>query len=126
VAEEDSARVRRLLGAGPAATSRLSAVEVASALARRCREGAFPAGERDRALLALEQDFYALQIVEFSPAIVAQARTLLVRHPLRSGDAIQLASALFLQRELEEAVTLAAYDERLKATAVAEGLAVIP
>jgi len=126
VKEEGSARVRRLLGAGPAATARLSAVEVASALARRCREGAFPASERDRALAALERDFSALQVVELSPAIVVVARALLVRHPLRAGDAIQLASALLLQRELEEPVTFAAYDERLKETAAAEGLAVVP
>jgi len=118
--------VRRLLGAGPAATARLSAVEVASALARRCREGAFPASERDRALAALERDFSALQVVELSPAIVVVARALLVRHPLRAGDAIQLASALLLQRELEEPVTFAAYDERLKETAAAEGLGVVP
>lgn len=124
--EEGSARVRRLLGAGPAATARLSAVEVASALARRCREGAFPASERDRALAALERDFSALQVVELSPAIVVVARALLVRHPLRAGDAIQLASALLLQRELEEPVTFAACDERLKETAAAEGLAVVP
>jgi len=45
---------------------------------------------------------------------------------LRAGDAIQLASALLLQRELEEPVTFAAYDERLKETAAAEGLAVVP
>lgn len=124
--EEGSARVRRWLAAGPVATSRLSAVEIASALARRCREGAFPATERDRALSALEQDLSALYLVELSPSVVVGARALLIRHPLRGGDAIQLASALLLQRELEEAVTFAAYDERLKATAVAEGLTAVP
>lgn len=125
--EEDSARVRRLLASTrPAATSRLSAVEVASALARRCREGAFPAAERDRALAALEQDLAALHVVELSPPIVARARELLVLHPLRAGDAVQLASALFLKRELAEPVTFAAYDARLNATAAAEGQAVLP
>ena len=124
--EADSGRVRQWLAAGPAATSRLSAVEIASALARRCREGAFAAAERDRALAALEQDFSALHLVELSPSIVVRARALLVRHPLRTGDAIQLASALFLQRELEETVTFVGYDERLKATASAEGMTVSP
>lgn len=124
--EEDSARVRRWLAAGPVATSRLSAVEIASAVARRCREGAFPPTERDRALAALEQDLSALYLVELSPSVVVGARALLIRHPLRAGDAIQLASALLLQRELEEAVIFAAYDERLKATAVAEGLTAVP
>ena len=124
--EEDSPRVGRWLAAGPAATARLSAVEVASALARRCREGGFSDDERDRALAALEEDFLALRVVELSLPVVVEARALLVRHPLRAADAIQLASALLLRRELNEPVTFAAYDDRLKAAAKAEGLTVVP
>lgn len=101
-------------------------MEIASALARRCREGSFSTAQRDRVLAALEHDFSALCVVELSPLIVAQARTLLIRHPLRAGDAVQLASALFLQRELEETVVLAAYDELLKSAGRAEGLTVVP
>lgn len=126
VKEKDSARVGRWLAAGSAATSRLSAVEVASALARRCREGSFSAAERDRALAALERDFSALQVVELSPTIVTQARSLLTRYPLRAGDAIQLASALLLRGDLEESVTFAVYDESLRSIAAAEGLTVVP
>jgi hypothetical protein len=44
----------------------------------------------------------------------------------RAGDAIQLASALLLRRELAEPVTFAAYDDRLKSAASAEGLTVVP
>lgn len=116
----------RWLAAGPAATARLSAVEVASAVARRCREGAFSPAERDRALAALEADFPALHVVELSTPVVLEARALLVRRPLRAADAIQLASALLLRRELGEPVAFAAYDDRLKAAAKAEGLNVIP
>jgi hypothetical protein len=126
VSEADSPRVRRWLAAGPAATARLSAVEIVSALARRCREGAFAPAERDRALAALEEDFSALRVVELSSPVVAEARALLVRHPLRAGDAIQLASALLLRRELGEPVAFAAYDDRLKVAAKAEGLDVVP
>jgi predicted nucleic acid-binding protein len=118
--------VRRWLAAGLSATARLSAVEVASALARRCREGAFSVAERDRALTALEDDLSALRVVELSRPVVAEARVLLVRHPLRADDAIQLASALLLRRELAEPVTFAAYDDRLKSAARAEGLTVVP
>ena len=42
------------------------------------------------------------------------------------GDAIQLASALLLRRELAEPVTFAAYDDRLKSAARVEGLTVVP
>jgi len=118
--------VARWLAAGAAATARLSAVEVASALARRCREGSFSQAERDRALAALEVDFSALRAVELSTPVVLEARILLVRHPLRAGDAIQLSSALLLRRELNEPITFVAYDDRLKAAAKAEGLAVVP
>jgi predicted nucleic acid-binding protein len=126
VEEEDSPRVRRWLAGGAGATSRLSAVEIASALARRCREGAFAAEDRDRALTAVHTDLSALNLVELSPQIVDLARSLLVRHPLRAGDAIQLASALLLQRELAEVVTFAAYDDRLTTAARAEKLTVVP
>ena len=94
----------RWLASGPAATARLSAVEVASAPARRCREGAFSEAERDRALAALQEDLQALRVVELSP----------------------LASALFLRRELDEPVTLVVCDDRLRAAARAEGLTPAP
>lgn len=126
VVEEDSARVRRWLAAGEGATARLTALEIASALARRCREGAFTAAERDRALAALEPDLATLRVVELSPPVVSAARDLLVRHALRAGDAVQLASALLLRRELAVGVRFAAYDDRLKAAARAEGLDTVP
>jgi predicted nucleic acid-binding protein len=65
-------------------------------------------------------------MVELSPGVALEARSLLVRHALRAADAIQLASALLLKRELREPVTFAAYDHRLKAAARAEALTVVP
>jgi predicted nucleic acid-binding protein len=117
--------VRRLLKAGPAAASRLSEVEVASALVRRTRQGAFTAEERDRALAALTDDFAALVVVELTPEITADARALLLRHRLRAGDAVQLASCLFLQRELGEPLPFVAFDDRLVEAAHDEGLTVV-
>jgi len=75
------------LTADAGAASRLSEVEVASALVRRAREGAFTVGERDRALASLADDLATLIIVEFTPDITADARALLLRHRLRAGDA---------------------------------------
>jgi predicted nucleic acid-binding protein len=114
-----------LLRANQAATSRLSEVEVASALVRRTREGAFSAQERDRALASLADDLAALIVVELTPEITAVARTLLLRHPLRAGDAVQLASCLYLRREMGEAVPFVAFDDRLVEAARHEGLAVV-
>lgn len=116
--------VRRLLKADPAATSRLSEVEVASAVVRRAREDAFSVAERDRALKALAADFAALIVVELTAEITANARGLLLRHRLRAGDALQLASCLYLQHEMGEPVPLVVFDDRLAEAAAHEGLTV--
>lgn len=63
--------------------------------------------------------------MELTPELAAEAQALLFRHALRSGDAVQLASCLYLQREIGERVPFAAFDERLMNAARAEGLALI-
>jgi predicted nucleic acid-binding protein len=125
VREAGSIVVRRLLATGVAATSRLSEVEVASGIVRRAREGAFTARRRDVALAALQHDLPALAIVELIPEITAEARALLLRHALRASDAIQLASCLYLQRQLSQSVLFVAFDQRLLDAAHAEGLTVM-
>ena len=124
VREKGSVKVRRLLAVEVSATSRLSAVEITSALMRRARERAFTDAERDRALAALESDMSSLLVVELTRDVVKRAQTLLQRRPLRSGDAIQLASCLYLQEELGEPVTIVVFDARLADVARLEGLRV--
>jgi len=117
--------IRRLLKADQGAASRLSEVEVASALVRRAREGAFPVEERDRALASLVNDFAALIIVELTPAITADALALMLRHRLRAGDAVQLASGLYLQREMSQSLPFVVFDDRLAEAARHEGMTVV-
>jgi hypothetical protein len=124
--EQDTVFVRRLLAQGSAATSRLSFTEVASALVRRCREGTFSIAERDRALAALALDFRVLYVVELTPEISTLTMELLVRHPLRTGDALQLASCLFLQQQLGRPVQFVVYDTRLTTAARQEALMILP
>jgi predicted nucleic acid-binding protein len=122
VREKGSAKVQRLLAAEVPATSRLSAVEIASAVARRLREGNLSGEDRDRILAALDRDLTAVLVVEVTAAVVTSAQGLLQRHPLRTGDAIQLASCLHLQEHIEEDVTFVGFDDRLLAAARAERL----
>jgi predicted nucleic acid-binding protein len=56
-------------------------------------------------------------LFELTPEVVIRAQVLLQRHPLRSGDAVQLASCLHLRQELEDDLPLVAFDERLVAAA---------
>jgi uncharacterized protein len=122
VREIGSDAVRRLLGSGVAASSRFSEVEIASGIARRAREGSITVHQRDRILSALQRDVPALAIVEIVPDVTALARALLLRHPLRAADALQLASCLYMQRELAQSVPFVAFDHRLLEAARAEGL----
>ena len=122
VREKGSAKVQRLLGAEVAATSRLSAVEIASAVARRVREGNLSGEERDRILAAVDRDMTAVLVVEVTAAVLASAQLLLQRLPLRTGDAIQLASCLHLREHSEVDVTFVGFDDRLLAAARAERL----
>ena len=122
VREPQSAAVRRWLAREPAAISRLSEVEVVSWLTRLAREGAIGAQRRDHAIAAFATDLAAWHVVELSSEVAALARALLIRHPLLSGDAIQLASALRLQQITQLPLTMfVAYDARLIAAAATEG-----
>ena len=123
VRERHSVRVRRLLASGPIAVSRLSEVEVPSALVRLAREGRLSLRARDRAALAFVSDLSAWHIVEVTGVVTALARTQLLRYELRAGDAIQLASALWL-RQAVPVRGLLAFDTRLVAAAFAEQFAV--
>jgi predicted nucleic acid-binding protein len=108
-----------------AVTSRLSAIEVASALMRRSRKGAFGDAERARALASLDADLSAMLIVELTAEVVTLAQGLLERHGLCAGDAVQLASCLHLRGQLEDDVSLVAFGERLVAAARRERVAIV-
>ena len=126
VRETGSTTVRRLLTSNTPVTSRLSEVEVASALVRRAREGLLKTAERDRTLDAFAADLENITVVELTQDVTAGATRLLRRHQLRAGDAIQLASCLFLQEQVDDTVPFVAFDRRLTEAARLEGLAVQP
>ena len=124
--EEHSTQVRVWLSAGNAAVSRLTEVEVASALGRLGRTGAVPVQRAQAALMAFRSDVVRWQVVELTPDVVSTAIHLHWGHALRAGDAIQLASALVLQRELGQPLdAFVTYDRRLAAAARDEQLTVI-
>ena len=126
VEEAGTALVRELLAEASAATARFTQSEVASALARRCREGAYSEGDRDRALSALAADFDALELVELTRSVVSRSIALLVKHPLRAADALQLASCLELREHVSVPIVFVAWDARLLDGARSEGLETKP
>lgn len=113
------------VGATPIATSRVAHTEVFSALARRCREGDLSERRYSVAARQFDTEWNALVRVDVTEDLLVDARRLLERHPLRGFDAIHVASAISLRKELDIEVTLAAADRRQLDAAVAEGLEVV-
>ncbi|MBN1886849.1 MAG: type II toxin-antitoxin system VapC family toxin [Thermoflexales bacterium] len=109
-------------------TTRISMVEVYSALNRRQREANISLLD----YAELVSDFDAIctgeyQLVELTPLVIKRAKSLLERHSLRASDAVHLASALLVQDTLRSAglpsLTFLAADDQLLAAARTEGLA---
>ena len=106
--------------------SALSGVEVPSAFARLRRDGHLSGAQADVLHRRLTRDLSGgdLVVLDVDPVLDAAAR-LLQRHPLRAGDAVQLASAS-AAREVDPSVTeLLCFDRRLGAAAAAEGFLVV-
>ena len=101
-------------------------VECVSALARLDREGYLDALRLRNALRALDElaaEWDEIQPVE---SIRVSAEALLLRHPLRAADALQLAAALVATGAELTAVPFVCADDRLRLAAIREGLDVLP
>ncbi len=108
-------------------TSKLSIAEVLSALNRRKRESSVSSADYAR----FSKDFLAVskfqyETIDLSDAVLLEAQRLLENYPLRAGDAIQLASALLANSQLQSAklpaLVFLASDVRLLSAAKDEGL----
>jgi uncharacterized protein len=107
--------------------SLLTVAEIASALARRRREGNVSTSERDRLFGAFLVDSARMcLLLRVEEDVVQQAVTLMNRYLLRTADAIQVSTAMLLRQTLQEAqfgpVTVASADGRVLQAATQEGL----
>ena len=107
---------------------RITAVEMASAIARRVRNGSISAADGALFLSYFHHD-YANQygLVGVTPKLITHAASLAGTHGLRGYDAVQLAGALRVtaQRQARgrSGVIFVSADAALLAAAVNEGLA---
>ena len=107
--------------------SRITVVEMRSALARRKREASIQAQDHADALSALSEDcLIRYRFVEFEEPVINLAGELLDRYVLRAYDAVQLASALVINGVLIDAdlapLVFVSADSNLLASARAAGL----
>jgi predicted nucleic acid-binding protein len=98
---------------GSVATAKVAFVEVHAGLARRRRAGDLSVAGHARTCRQFEEQWRTYVRLDLRDDILVQARELVQRHPLRSLDAIHLASALALRAALGQEVRFVAADGRL-------------
>ena len=127
VAEPGSEAVMALLErADMVGTAMLTQVEMASALAKAMRLHWIPPDEAGIAWQDFLEHWLSFIRLPVTTVILERAARLAWQQGLRGYDAVHLATALFWQETLGEAVTLVAFDLRLWQSAQRTGMAVWP
>lgn len=105
----------------------IAPIEMTSAMMRRFRAGSMSLSAAQQARHAINYDaHHRFTLIDFNAVIEQLAQDLLERHPLRSLDALQLASAMAIHARLIRSglvgVVFVTADQRLLSAAIVEGL----
>ncbi|MGL5065126.1 MAG: type II toxin-antitoxin system VapC family toxin [Microcoleus sp.] len=111
------------------AISQITWVELHSAFARRLRDGSLLTDRFDLILQKVREDFEnEYRVIDVDRTLIETAGELVMQHPLRAYDSIQLASALQVQSAIvaipETQLIFVSADNRLLNIAQLEGLAI--
>jgi uncharacterized protein len=117
--------VLQLLRRHDCVTSALLPAELRSALRRRVFEATLDEGQVPEILKRFATDRAFWTLVEVTSDVLATAETLVATHPLRTLDAIHVASAqLFAARITESELIFVSADARQTAAAAAAGMTI--
>ena len=124
--EKQTPATKRVYEEDPAQTVWcLTDVEIGAALSRRVREGL-----AENRVERVRDDWGVLarrwRPIASLDAVSSRVLRLVRTHPLRAGDALQLAAALVACGERPEALPFVCLDDRLRDAARREGFAVLP
>jgi len=126
VREPGTDAVRSLFSRGKKlAASRITAVEVPAALARRARSGDLDERLAMKQAARVAADLGNMYLVELRREVVRIANELVWRHAMRAYDAVQLASALHLKSATGISMTFVCADRMLSDAAENESLRVL-
>jgi predicted nucleic acid-binding protein len=117
--------IAALESADSVTTSALTAVECARALARARHDGRITAVEERAALHLLDEACDSWHVLDLSDDVVARARAPFPVEPVRSLDALHLASAWAIVAAGGR-VTVLSLDERVRLNARELGMKVMP
>jgi predicted nucleic acid-binding protein len=106
-------------------TSRVAYAEVHVALARKRRDGTLAPALYRRSASAFDDEWSAYEQIAVDAATMADVVRLVRRYPLRGYDAIHLSAALWVQRQVGDAMEFWASDERLEQAANRERILVV-
>jgi len=124
VAEAGTATARRLARDG-IVTWGVSAVEIASAIERRAREGDLTDDQRTAARAALNEMAAAWTEISALGPVRERAMRLVATHTLRAADAMQLGAALVAVSDWPTGHEFVCADARLRGAAGREGFRVL-
>jgi predicted nucleic acid-binding protein len=126
VREPGRAALMKALARRRVVSSVLMPVELHSAFSRRVREGALATIALPRLFERVATDREHWTLIQTTKDVLAEAEALLETHPLRTLDAVHLASARVFRRRMRVAVTFVSADERQLTAAAREGLTIKP
>jgi len=123
IAEMGSSEVDLIIADAQAvATNLISRAEVPAAIMRAARMQILHQADAKRALDNFRSEWETLQRLPVYESTVARADALVVEYDLRGYDSVHLAAALIWQEALDETVTMATFDNRLRSAAQEAGL----
>jgi len=117
--------IAELQAADRIATSAITVIECARGLARARHDGRISGVEERAALHLLDEAFGSWHVLEISEDVVGRARSSFPAEPIRSLDAIHVASAWSILDAAGQVTTLS-LDERVRENARALGMKVVP
>ena len=123
---EASTPAARLLAREGIVTWSVSAVEIASAIERRTREGSLTDPERAAARAALADLAAAWTEISALGPVRDRALRLVATHAIRAADAMQLGAALVAVSDRPAGHEFVCVDARLGSAAAREGFRLLP
>lgn len=117
--------LKELQNAERVVSSSLTGVECARGLARARTSGRLSAADELAALRLLDVAESSWDVFDLSERVMLRARGSFPAEPVRTLDALHLATALIFQEALGD-VSIVSFDERIRENARALGMKVLP
>jgi uncharacterized protein len=125
VEEPGSDHARRLMRRYRLLSSVITSVEAVSALSRRHRVGELARNHFDAIIVRMHADLLYWDMVELGAGVLEGAERLILQTPVRTLDALHIASALVLQMESGASLPFVTADARQREAADYAGLKVV-